>query len=106
MASKPADTSSTRESGALFSRVAAGKWRRSGNSQGNQHRLEAYRQFLVTHGCSATLEKHRGKVSHGLLLLQVDAPVHKSNMAQAGIEKATFTELNHPACSPDIALAV
>ena len=32
-----------------------------------------------------------------------NAPVHKSNVAQAAIRQTSFTELNHPAYSPDIA---
>ena len=51
----------------------------------------------------AILEKRRGKVSHGMLLLHDNAPVHKCNIVQAAIRKAGFVELNHPAYSPDIA---
>ena len=51
----------------------------------------------------AILEKRRGKVSHGVLLLHDNAPVHKYNIVQAAIRKAGFVELNHPSYSPDIA---
>jgi histone-lysine N-methyltransferase SETMAR len=51
----------------------------------------------------AILEKRRGKVSHGVLLLHDNAPVHKCNIVQAAIRKVGFVELNHPAYSPDIA---
>lgn len=40
------------------------------------------------------LEKRRGKVSHGVLLLHDNAPVHKSNIVQAAISQAGFTELH------------
>ena len=49
------------------------------------------------------LEKRRGKISHGVLLLHDNAPVHKSNIVQAAIRQVGFVELNHPAYSPDIA---
>ena len=49
----------------------------------------------------AIVEKHRGKVSHEVLLLHDNAPVHKSNIVQAAI--LAFVDLNHPAYSPDIA---
>ena len=49
------------------------------------------------------LEKRRGKVSHGVLLLHANAPVDKCNIVQAAIRKAGFVELNHLAYSPDIA---
>ena len=52
---------------------------------------------------SAIKEKRRGKLTQGVLLLHDNAPVHKSNIAQAAIRQAGFTELNHPAYSPDIA---
>ncbi len=52
---------------------------------------------------SAILEKRRGKVRHGVLLLHDNAPVHKCNIVQAAIRHAGFVELNHPAYSPDIA---
>jgi histone-lysine N-methyltransferase SETMAR len=52
---------------------------------------------------SVILEKRRGKVNRGVLLLHDNAPVHKSNIVQAAIRQAGFVELNHPAYSPDIA---
>ena len=53
---------------------------------------------------SVIMEKGRGKVSHGVLLLHDNAPIHKCNIAQAAIRQVDFIELNHPAYSPDIAL--
>ena len=52
---------------------------------------------------SVIVEKGRGKVSHGVLLLHDSAPIHKCNIVQAAIRQAGFIELNHPAYSPDIA---
>ena len=62
-----------------------------------------YYASLIERLRSAILEKRRGKFSHGVLLLHGNAPVHKSNVAQAAIRQMSFTELNHPAYSPDIA---
>ena len=62
-----------------------------------------YYALLIERLRSAILEKRRGKVSHGVLLLHDNAPVHKSNVAQATIRQTSFTELNHTAYSPDIA---
>ena len=49
------------------------------------------------------LEKQRGKISRGVLLLDDDASVHKCNIVQAAIRQPGFIELNHPAYSPNIA---
>ena len=62
-----------------------------------------YYASLIERLRSAILEKRRGKVSRGVLLLHDNAPVHKSNVVQAAIRQAGFAELNHPAYSPDIA---
>ena len=51
------------------------------------------------------LEKRRGKVSRGVLLLHDTAPIHMCNIVQAAIRQAGFVELNHPAYSADIAPA-
>jgi hypothetical protein len=45
---------------------------------------------------SVILEKRRGKVNRGVLLLHDNAPVYKSNIVQAAIRQAVFVELNHP----------
>ena len=52
---------------------------------------------------SVIVEKGRGKVSHGVLLLHDNAPIQKCKIVQATIRLAGFIELNHPAYSPDIA---
>ena len=52
---------------------------------------------------SVIVEKGRCKVSHGVLLLHDNAPIHKCNIVQAAIRQAGFIELNHWAYSPDIA---
>ena len=52
---------------------------------------------------SVIVEKRCGKISHGVLLLHDNAPIHKCKIVQAAIRQAGFIELNHPAYSPDIA---
>lgn len=44
---------------------------------------------------SAILEKRRGKVSRGLLLLHDNPSVHKCNIVQAAIQQTGFVKLNH-----------
>ena len=58
---------------------------------------------IIARLCCVILEKRRGKVSNGMLLLHANAPVHKCNVAHAAIRKVGFVELNHPVYSPDIA---
>ena len=48
-------------------------------------------------------KKRRGKLAAGVLLLHDSAPVHKSRVAQTGIRKCKFEQLNHPPYSPDLA---
>jgi histone-lysine N-methyltransferase SETMAR len=71
-------------------------------TQGNTINGQYYASLIEQLRC-VILEKRRGKVSGGVLLLHDNAPVHKSNVVQAAIRKAGFAELNHPAYSPDIA---
>ena len=49
------------------------------------------------------MEKGRGRVSRGVLLLHDNAPIHKCKIVQAATRQAGFIELNHPTYSPDIA---
>ena len=49
------------------------------------------------------MEKGCGKVSHGVLLLHADAPIHKCKIVPAAIRQVGFIELNHPTYSLDIA---
>lgn len=51
----------------------------------------------------AVKEKRRGKLSHGVLLLQDNAPPHMSQVAMAACEACSFQTLPHPAYSPDLA---
>lgn len=51
----------------------------------------------------AIVEKRRGKITNGVLLLHDNAPVHKSAKAAAAIRECGFHELNHPPYSPDLA---
>ena len=50
------------------------------------------------------MEKRRGKISRGVLLLHDIGPIHKWKIVQAAIRQAGFIELNHPVYSPDITL--
>ena len=52
---------------------------------------------------SVIVEKRRGKISHGVLLLHDNAPIHHCKIVQAAIRQIGFIELNHQAYSPDIA---
>ena len=58
---------------------------------------------IVERLCSVIVKKGRGKVSHGVLLLHGNTPIHKCKIVQAAIRQVDFIELNHPAYSPDIA---
>lgn len=49
------------------------------------------------------IEKRRGLMRRGVLLLQDNAPVHKSHVAQAAIRECGFAQLKHPPYSPDLA---
>ena len=53
---------------------------------------------------SVIVERGRGKVSHGVLLLHGSAFIDKCKIVQAAIRQAGFIELNHLVYSPDIAL--
>ena len=53
----------------------------------------------------AIVEKRRGKVSDGVLLLHDDVPIHKCTVVQTTIRKAGFVDLNHLAYSSNIALS-
>ena len=44
-----------------------------------------------------------GKLRRDVLLLHDNVPVHKSNIIQVAAQYTDFTELNHPAYSPDLA---
>jgi len=48
-------------------------------------------------------QKRRGKLSHGVLLHQDNAPSHTSVVARAAIRECDFQLLNHPPYSPDLA---
>ena len=51
---------------------------------------------------SVIVEKRCGRVSHGVLLLHDNAPIHKCKIFQAAIRQVGFIELNHLAYSLDI----
>ena len=65
----------------------------------------SYYASITERLCSAILEKCRGKVSDGVLLLHDNVSIYKYNIVQAAIRKAAFIELNDLAYSPDIALS-
>ncbi|EYB92684.1 hypothetical protein Y032_0191g1317 [Ancylostoma ceylanicum] len=54
----------------------------------------------------AIKEKRRGKVTRGILLLQDNAPVHRSKVAVAAARACGFELLSHPPYSPDLAPSV
>ena len=54
---------------------------------------------------SSIREKCHKKLTRSVLLLQDNAPVHKSNMTRAAIQYTGFTELNCPAYYLDIAFS-
>ena len=58
---------------------------------------------IIERLCSVIVEKWRGKVSHGVLLLHDNAPIGKCNVVQAALRQVGFIELDHCAYSPDIA---
>jgi histone-lysine N-methyltransferase SETMAR len=62
-----------------------------------------YYATLMSRLREAIKKNRRGLLSHGVLLLHDNAPVHKSKVAQVAIREAGFEELNHPPYSPDIA---
>ncbi|EFA09485.1 Histone-lysine N-methyltransferase SETMAR-like Protein [Tribolium castaneum] len=51
----------------------------------------------------AIKEKRRGKWTRGVLLLQDNAPVHKSHVAMTALHRFGFQSLVHPPYSPDLA---
>jgi len=54
--------------------------------------------------CRAALkEKRRGKLRHGVLFHQDNAPAHTSSQARTAIRNAGFELLHHPPYSPDLA---
>ena len=56
-----------------------------------------YYASIIQRLCCAIVEKHRGKVSHGVLLLLHDNTLfHKCNIVQDAIGKDGFVELIHP----------
>ena len=52
---------------------------------------------------SIIVEKRCSKVSHGVLLLHDNVPIHKCKIVQVAIRQTGFIELNHMAYFPDIA---
>ena len=54
----------------------------------------SYYASIIERLCSAILEKCRGKVSDGVLLLHDNVSIYKYNIVQAAILKAAFIELN------------
>ena len=51
----------------------------------------------------AIKQKRRGKLSRGVLLLQDNAPAHRSQVAMTAVSRCGFELLPHPPYSPDLA---
>ena len=62
-----------------------------------------YYAALIAQVREAIKEKRRGKLAHGVLLLQDNAPSHTSQVAKRAVRDAGFEEINHPPYSPDLA---
>lgn len=62
-----------------------------------------YYSDLLTKLREAIMEKRRGKVTRGVLLLHDNAPPHKSTIAQEKLRELKFEQLPHPPYSPDLA---
>jgi histone-lysine N-methyltransferase SETMAR len=62
-----------------------------------------YYADLIIQLRQAIVEKRRGKLSRGILLLQDNAPVHTAQVAKRAVRDMGFEELNHPPYSPDLA---
>ena len=52
---------------------------------------------------NAIREKHRGKLSKGVLLQQDNARVHTSKVAMDAVDRSGYELIPHPAYSPDLA---
>ena len=52
---------------------------------------------------SAVVEKRRGKLTHGVRLLQSNAPVNTAHVAKRAAAQCSFEILDHPPYSPDLA---
>ena len=64
---------------------------------------DPYDASIVKRLRSVVVEKGGDKVSHGVLLLHDNVPIHKCKIVQAAIRQVGFIELNYPAYSPYIA---
>lgn len=63
----------------------------------------AYYADLIIQLKEKVVELRRGKVSAGVLFLQDNAPVHRSQVAMAALKDSGFREIDHPPYSPDLA---
>ena len=62
-----------------------------------------YYANLIRNVREAIKEKRRGKLRLKVLFHQDNAPVHKSGVAMAALNKAGFEIVHHPPYSPDLA---
>jgi len=60
---------------------------------------------LIRKAWASQKEKRRGKLRHGMLFHQNNAPAHASSQALAAIRNTGFELLLHPLYSPDLALS-
>ena len=63
---------------------------------------DPYYASIIERPHSVIVEKQRGKVIRGVLLVHDNAPIYKYNIVQTAIRQVGFIELNHPAYSLDI----
>ena len=63
----------------------------------------AYYANLMRRLHQSIVEKRRGKLAAGVVLLHDNAAVHTSQVARAAIRDSHFTEMAHPPYSPDLA---
>jgi histone-lysine N-methyltransferase SETMAR len=62
-----------------------------------------YYASLISKVRSIVLEKRRGKLSRGILLLQDIAPCHMAKVSKQAVVDAGFEKIEHPPYSPDLA---
>jgi histone-lysine N-methyltransferase SETMAR len=62
-----------------------------------------YYASLISKVRSIVLEKRRGKLSRGILLLQDNAPCHTAKVSKQAVVDAGFEKIEHPPYSPDLA---
>lgn len=62
-----------------------------------------YYANLLTQAREAVVRKRRGKLRHGVLFLQDNAPVHTARVSRQALKDTGFSTIDHPPYSPDLA---